>query len=101
MTKSEIFKQAHALTKSVIQAGDNYHATFALCLKAVIADSKAPKAQITICAFNGNFLVKVPFSIKDSFKKAVKGCKWEPETKEWFVPAKFEKQLRAFAETLN
>lgn len=47
-------------------------------------------AQITICTFNNNFLVKVPFAIKDRFKKAVKGCKWQPETKEWFVPAKSE-----------
>ena len=34
------FKQAHALTRLVIQSGDNYQATFTLCLRAVIADSK-------------------------------------------------------------
>lgn len=43
MTKSQIFKQAHALTRATMQDGDNYQATFALCLKAIIADSKAPK----------------------------------------------------------
>jgi hypothetical protein len=49
------FTQAHAMTKEIIQAGDNYAATFALCLKHInkkvnpmidmidgmIADSKA------------------------------------------------------------
>lgn len=37
MNKSQIFKAAHKLAKSVIQAGDSYQATFALCLKAVYA----------------------------------------------------------------
>ena len=40
MNKSALFKQAHAMTKQVIKTGDNYNATFALCLKQVIADSK-------------------------------------------------------------
>ncbi len=38
--KSAIFKQAHALTKATIKAGDNYQATFALCLKAIYADNQ-------------------------------------------------------------
>ena len=41
MTKSELFKAAHKLAKSVIQGGDNYSATFALCLKAVYAQSSS------------------------------------------------------------
>ena len=41
MTKSEVFKAAHKLAKSVIQAGDNYSDTFALCLKAVYAQSSS------------------------------------------------------------
>lgn len=55
---------------------------------------------ISISTYNGNFLVKVPYALKDKFKTAVKGCRWQPETKEWFVPAKLEKQLRAFQESL-
>lgn len=43
MNKSVLFKQAHAMTKQVIKSGDNYNATFALCLKQVIADSKQVK----------------------------------------------------------
>lgn len=35
MTRQEIFKKAHQLTKQTVQTGDNYAATFALCLKAV------------------------------------------------------------------
>lgn len=33
MNKSKLFKKAHKLAKQVIQAGDNYRATFAACLK--------------------------------------------------------------------
>ena len=35
MNKSELFKAAHKLAKDIIQKGDNYHATFGLCLKYV------------------------------------------------------------------
>lgn len=35
MTKSELFKAAHKLTREVIKAGDDYRATFGLCLKFI------------------------------------------------------------------
>lgn len=35
------FAQAHAMTKEIIQAGDNYAATFALCLKHINQKAKA------------------------------------------------------------
>lgn len=35
------FAKAHKLTKDVIKAGDNYAATFALCLKHIIQTEKA------------------------------------------------------------
>ena len=38
MTNSQLFKQAHAMTKQVIQTGDSYQVTFALCLKVIKAD---------------------------------------------------------------
>ena len=38
MTNSQLFKQAHAMTKQVIKAGDNYQVTFGLCLKVIKAD---------------------------------------------------------------
>lgn len=41
MNNAAIFKQAHALTKATVKAGDNYQATFALCLKLVIEQNKA------------------------------------------------------------
>ena len=54
MNNSQLFKQAHAMTKQVIQAGDNYQVTFGLCLKA-IKDEQAIKigfvATIVIIAF--------------------------------------------------
>ena len=40
MTKSQLFKAAHKLTKTIIQTGDSYSATFGLCLKHVITESK-------------------------------------------------------------
>lgn len=44
-TKSNLFKVAHKLTKATVQAGDNYSATFAICLKVVIELAKQVKAQ--------------------------------------------------------
>ena len=38
MTNSQLFKLAHAMTKQVIQTGDNYRATFGMCLKAIKAE---------------------------------------------------------------
>lgn len=40
MNKSQIFKKAHELTKSVHVAGDCYRVTFGAALKIVIAESK-------------------------------------------------------------
>lgn len=37
MNKSNLFKKAHALTKKIINTGDSYSATFALCLKEFYA----------------------------------------------------------------
>ena len=99
MTKSELFKAAHKLAKSVIQSGDDYRVTFGAAIKVILEKAKQilTKVGVTICTFKGNFLVKVPFSMKDSFKKAVKGAKWQPETKEWFVSADKEQALRNWA----
>lgn len=99
MNKSELFKSAHKLAKEVIQAGDNYRVTFGACIKAVLSGFKKEvvKTGVSISTFNGNFLVKVPYALKDAFKKAVKGAKWCPETKEWFVSASKEKELKAWA----
>ena len=40
-----LFKQAHDLTRATIQPNDDYHATFTLCLRAIIADAKQPMAN--------------------------------------------------------
>lgn len=37
MTKSELFKAAHALAKQVIQPGDHYGTTFGAALKSLLA----------------------------------------------------------------
>ena len=38
--KSNIFKKAHKLTKEIIRKGDNYRATFKLCLSFVYSQIK-------------------------------------------------------------
>ena len=38
MNNSQAFKLAHAMTKQVIQTGDNYATTFGACLKLIKAD---------------------------------------------------------------
>jgi hypothetical protein len=42
--------------------------------------------SIQVSTYNGNLLVKVPFSLKDSFKEAVSNARWQKESKEWFIP---------------
>ena len=39
MNKSQLFKTAHKLVKSVIKAGDNYRATFGLAIKAILSQT--------------------------------------------------------------
>ena len=53
MNKSQLFKQTHALTKATVKAGDNYQATFALCLKAVYAQSKESSIVEKLIAAGG------------------------------------------------
>lgn len=45
MSNAINFKKAHKLARQTMQAGDNYRAVFAECLKQVIADSKKTKTQ--------------------------------------------------------
>lgn len=40
------FTQAHKMTKEIIQAGDNYAATFALCLKHINQKAKTMKPEL-------------------------------------------------------
>ena len=62
MSNAQLFKQAHAMTRATIQAGDDYRATFGLCLKAIKADkqgvtAKAKKVAKAVCAFIAQALV--------------------------------------------
>lgn len=41
LTKSAIFKAAHRMVRRVRQAGDDYRATFGLCLSFMAANRKA------------------------------------------------------------
>lgn len=46
MNNAALFKQAHAMTKATVKHGDNYQATFALCLKLVIEQNKAQAVAV-------------------------------------------------------
>lgn len=47
MTKQEIFKAAHAITRATLQAGDSYAVTFAAALRMVYADKSKSKSALT------------------------------------------------------
>ena len=72
MTNSQLFKQAHAMTKQVIQAGDNYQVTFALCLKVIKAEAKQAVVN------NVTFLVVavIVMTLVNNFPKVVSEIKW-------------------------
>lgn len=44
MTNKDLFKQAHELTRATIQAGDDYRATFGLCLQSLMIDKRMAEA---------------------------------------------------------
>lgn len=48
MNNSQLFKQAHQMTKAIIKVGDSYSATFGLCYKAVMAQAKAEQAKPSV-----------------------------------------------------
>ena len=62
MNNSTAFKQAHAMTKQVIKAGDNYQVTFGQCLKLVKAQQAAKNitnVSFFVMAFIVLALVKI------------------------------------------
>ena len=56
MTKSEIFRKAHEITRSVLLAGDNYRVTFAAALKSLM--SKTVNMVEALTAIGGNLWEK-------------------------------------------
>lgn len=62
MNNSTAFKLAHAMTKQVIQTGDNYQVTFGQCLKAVKAQKVAAiKATTSYFEKNGDNSLTISF----------------------------------------
>lgn len=50
LSKSEIFKYAHQLTKQTMKVGDDYRATFAICLRTLYGEIKDVKAFLAKAA---------------------------------------------------
>ena len=90
MTNSQLFKLAHAMTKQVIKAGDNYQVTFGLCLKVIKADAKQVNFTATI--------VIIAFAIIATMIKPVQAIKL-PTKKGYIVYANKDGQKVAFEVT--
>ena len=48
MTNSQLFKQAHKLTKAIILKGDCYRATFGACIKFIKAKAKQTITKVKV-----------------------------------------------------
>ena len=90
MNNSQLFKQAHAMTKQVIKTSDNYQVTFGLCLKAIKADAKQISFTTTI--------VLIAFAIIATMIKPVQIIKL-PTKKGYIVYANKDGQKVAFEVT--
>ena len=98
MTNSQLFKQAHAMTKQVIKSGDNYQVTFGLCLKVIKADTK----QVNFTATKQvNFIatiIIIAFAIIATMIKPVQTIKL-PTKKGYVIYANKDDQKVAFEVT--
>lgn len=47
MCKSTVMKQAHAMARATIQAGDNYHVTLGACIRAIHAKPSKMERVVT------------------------------------------------------
>ena len=68
MTNSQLFKQAHAMTKQVIKTGDNYQVTFGLCLKAIKAEQTVKIGFVAVIFI---ILLAIVKSILDEAQAAI------------------------------
>lgn len=66
ISNAVLFKQAHAMTRATIQAGDDYRATFGACLKA-IKDEVKQAANIDLFVIIAAIIAMVTakFSVKN------------------------------------
>lgn len=87
MTNTQLFKQAHAMTKQVIKEGDCYRTTFGACLKAIKADAKKTSFTATI--------VFIAFAIIVTMIKPIQAIKL-PTKKGYIVYANKDGQKVAF-----
>lgn len=61
MCKSAVMKQAHAMCRATIQAGDNYHVTLGACIRAIHAKPSAfDRVKSAVASINfGGLMVSV------------------------------------------
>ena len=66
ISNAVLFKQAHAMTRETIQAGDDYRTTFGACLKAIKAEVKqAANIDLLIVIAAIITMVTAKFSVKN------------------------------------
>jgi uncharacterized membrane protein YgdD (TMEM256/DUF423 family) len=68
MSNSTNFKAAHAMTKQVIQTGDNYQATFGACLKVIMAETKQSAVNVIVTNINFAILATIVMMIVNLVK---------------------------------
>ena len=102
MNKSQIFKAAHKLAKSVHVAGDCYRVTFGAALKIVIAESKAPKsAKQFFLDLGGKEWVKEGFdrvyiNAKQFNALFGNGCNFSDSSNKFFFDCKTNCLMRSY-----
>ncbi|OBX58542.1 hypothetical protein A9Z61_04265 [Moraxella osloensis] len=62
MNKSQLFKAAHKLAKSVIQKGDSYRVTFGLAIKAILSQAATKSIADKLIAAGGKVWEKAGLS---------------------------------------
>lgn len=63
MTKSELFRKAHALAKATVQAGDDYRATFGAALRIV----RSGPTKITLRQVRIGRVIQREFDSREEF----------------------------------
>jgi hypothetical protein len=95
MTKSEIFKAAHKMTREIKKSTDNYSATFGLCLKAIYEgiETYEDKLNNVHCLTEKTFELELSWGSPNfnKYKNYIKECggRWNPTTKTWTLKTNF------------
>lgn len=72
MNNSTLFIQAHAMTKKIIQAGDNYRVTFGACIKFIKAKVKNVITKVKVTA-PSDFIMNTLLEVLEDYQDEMTG----------------------------